>query len=229
MQVPGYAPDLHTFPLEKLRDYLKHIRLLPSQQILKEDLDSHFAALDAHGIGNLAQLQAALKNNSAVQSFAAQTEIPPDYLMLLRREVNSYLPKPIKLSDFPGVKSEVVARLEKMGIKNTIHLYDRILSPEDRDNLAREVEVPIADILDLTRLTDVGRLKWVGPKFARLLVETAYNTVEKIATAEHEDLYEALVRTNEALQIYRGNFGAGDLKLWVEGIVSMWPRVIEYS
>ena len=228
MQAPGYGPNLQEFPLEKLQRYLKQTRLLPSQQSLQEDLDAHFAVLKAYGIENLAQLQTALKNKSAVQTFAAQTEIPRDYLTLLRREVNSYLPKPIKLADFPGVKPEVVAKLEKIGIKNTVQLYDRILSPEDRDKLAQEGEVTVTDILDLTRLTDVGRLKWVGPKFARLLVETPYDTLEKIAAADHEALYKALVRTNEALQIYRGKFGQEDLKLWVEGVVSMWPRTIEY-
>jgi hypothetical protein len=102
MTTSGYYLDLGKFSLKKLKGLLKSTRLLPSQQILQEKIDERFACLEGNGIENLEQLQKALKTKSAVQSFAEATGLPPDYLTILRREVNSYLPKPVDLKDFPG-------------------------------------------------------------------------------------------------------------------------------
>ena len=40
MTTPGYYPDLKTFSLERLKNRLKTIRLLPGQQLLLENIDA---------------------------------------------------------------------------------------------------------------------------------------------------------------------------------------------
>jgi hypothetical protein len=224
----GYYVDLGTFSLERLKGLLKRTRLLPSQRVLGERLDERFACLEQNGIANLRQLQEALKTKRAIQSFAAASGLPVDYLTVLRREVNSYQPKPIKLSDFPGVDPEVISRLEQAGIKHTKHLFPHVLTPQDRTAFAERHEIAHKDLLDLTKLTDVARLKWVGPKFARLLTESGYDTVAKVAGADYQDLYCALLRANEQSSTYGGTLGENDLKLWVEVVVQDVPQVIQY-
>ena len=103
MAADGYYTDLNKFSIMEMKDLLQHVRLLPSQQILREEIHHRFACLQQHGIENLAQLQRALKTKTNITSFALQTGLPVDYLTILRREVNSYHPKPISLRDFPGV------------------------------------------------------------------------------------------------------------------------------
>ncbi len=187
-----------------------------------------FSCLKLQGIENLQQLQTALKTKVAVQSFAAWTGLSIEYLTILRREVNSYQPKPIKLGEFPGINPEVLEKLEQAGIKNTKQIFPFILTPERRKALAEEQQIEPADLLELTKLTDVGRLKWVGPKFARLLIESEYDTVEKIAGADFEELFNNLVHVNEAKAIYKGKFGKADLKMWVNVVVQETPQVIQY-
>lgn len=170
----GYYLDLKEFSLEKLKDRINNTRLLPSQQILQENIDERFACLEQNGIVNLQQLQNSLKTKSDVQSFAKVTGLPVDYLTILRREVNSYQPKPINLRDFSGVNPEVVHKLEKTGIKNTKQLFPNVLTRKARSEFAKHNLIEFEDILELTKLTDVARMKWVGPKFARLLLESDY-------------------------------------------------------
>ena len=142
--------------------------------------------------------------------------------------MNSYQPKPVNLKDFPGVKQEVIQKLAQIGIKNTMHLFARVKTIEERNVLAKQNQIADEDILELTKLTDVARMKWVGPKFARLLVESEYDTVEKVANSNYEELYHALVRTNEETGIYKGKFGLEDMKTWVTVVIQDVPQVIQY-
>jgi hypothetical protein len=102
------------------------------------------------------------------------------------------------------------------------------VTPEDRNELVKRYQIEYDDILELTRLTDVARLKYVGPKFARLLIESGYDTVEKIADSENDELYHALIRINEEKGIYKGKFGIEDLQSWVNSVVREVPLVIQY-
>lgn len=228
MQNVGYYLDLNTFTIDELQELLQTSRLLPSQQILLNDVDARFALLREMGIENLAQLQKVLKTKTAVAAFADQTGLPLDYLTVLRREVNSYQPKPINLKEFPGVDTAVVQQLQQQGIKNTKQLFAHVQTPEERQAFAAQNQIPVEDLLDLTKLTDMARLKWVGPKFARLMVESPYDTVEKIANSNYEELYHAILRVNEEKGLYKGGLGLDDMKLWVTAVVPLVPRVIKY-
>jgi hypothetical protein len=227
MKNPGYHIDLNEFSLAKFKEALKNTRLLPSQKVLGEHIEARFAILEQHGIENLAQLQEALKKKSDVQAFAEATGLPVDYLTILRREVNSYQPKPIKLGDFPGVNPEAVEKLSQLGIKHTAQLFPHVLTQKDRSEFAEENQIKHEDILELTKLTDIARTKWVGPKFARLMVESEYDTVEKIAQADHEELYDSIMRTNEEGGYYKGGLGKDDMKFWIKTVQEV-PLVIRY-
>lgn len=223
-----YHLDLNSFRLSKLKGILEAIQLLPSQRLLQEQLDERFAVLEQHGIENLAQLQSELKTKAKLASFANATGLPIDYLTILRREVNSYQPKPINLRDFPGVNPDTIQKLEGAGIKNTKQLFPHVLTSDMRASFVERLQIDADEVLELTRLTDVARTKWVGPKFARLLVKSDYDTVEKIANADYEELYQALVQVNEEKGIYKGGFGLDDMRQWVNFAVQDVPRVIQY-
>lgn len=223
-----YYLDLSEFSLAKLQYLFETTRLLPSQQMLQEKIDARFACLAQHGIENLLQLQKALRTKKDVQSFAQTTGLPLEYLTLLRREVNSYQPKPIQLKDFPGVNPEAVQKLEEIGIKNTKQLFDRVITPAARTELAEQTQIAAADILELTQLTDMARMKWVGPKFARLLVESEYDTAEKVINSDYAELHQALIRTNAEKGLYQGKFGIADMQSWVTVAIQELPQVIQY-
>jgi hypothetical protein len=224
----GYYIDLTTFNLDSLKSRLQHIHLTPSQQILKEDLENRFAILHAQGIHNLQELQIALKNKKALVDFSNVSGLPQDYLTVLRRWVNGYQPKPVKLADLPPADASAVARLEAIGIKDTLQLFPRVRTPEARAALVAECGIPSEEILKLTKLTDLSRLKWVGPKFAHLLLVSGFDTVEKVARADGIALYHHLQRVSEETGVYQGGFGEDDINLWVQRIVCDVPISIVY-
>ena len=223
-----YYLDLSKFSLLKLQHHFETNRLLPSQRILQEDIEARFAVLAQQGIENLQQLQKALKSKKDVETFAQATGLPVEYLTLLRREVNSYQPKPINLKDFPGVNPEAVQKLAQAGIKNTRQFFERAITPEARIELAAHTQIAESDILELTKLTDMARLKWVGPKFARLLIESEYDTAAKVINSNYAELHQALIRTNEEKGVYQGKFGIEDLRSWVTVAIRDVPQVIQY-
>jgi hypothetical protein len=224
----GYYIDLTTFNLDSLKSRLQHIHLTPSQQILKEDLENRFAILHAQGIHNLQELQTALKNKKALVDFSNVSGLPQDYLTVLRRWVNGYHPKPVKLADLPPVESSAVTRLEAIGIMDTLQLFPRVRTPKARAALAAECGIPSEEILKLTKLTDLSRLKWVGPKFAHLLLVSGFDTVEKVSRADGIALYHHLQRVSEEKGVYQGGFSEDDINLWVQHIVCDVPISIVY-
>jgi hypothetical protein len=78
------------------------------------------------------------------------------------------------------------------------------------------------------KLSDVARLKWVGPKFARLLVESEYDTAAKVINSNYAELHQALIRTNKEKGFYQGKFGIEDMKSWVTVALRYVPQVIQY-
>jgi hypothetical protein len=124
----GYYIDLNGISIDQYQEILRAADLLPSRMILKENIDEIFGLITEQGIATVADLQQALKNKNRLQCFSQQSGIPEDYLKILIREVNSYQPRPNKLSDFPGVAADVVHKLERAGIKNTMQLFDRVLT-----------------------------------------------------------------------------------------------------
>jgi len=69
-----------------------------------------------------------------------------DYLVILRREVSSYVPKLFDLEKIPGVNPEYVERLAAAGIKHTRHLFERAKFEHDRAELSRLTDVSDEEI-----------------------------------------------------------------------------------
>lgn len=222
-----YHIDLEKYSLDEFKKELSESELIPSRKILKKGINERFKILEDNGIGNLQELRDSLKTPKKVREFASKSSLPEDYLLILRREVNSYTPNPVNLDKFPGVKSETIDKLKSAGIKNTAHLFKIAKTPEDREKLAAELEIHNAEILELTKLTDLARIKWIGPIFARIFYDSGTDTARKVSDADAEPLYKQLVEINNAKGYTRGKFIESDVELAIK-VSKMVPKVIEY-
>ncbi|HAO06411.1 MAG TPA: DUF4332 domain-containing protein [Chryseobacterium sp.] len=211
----NYYIDLRTKSIEWLKKYLETSKLLPSQQVLKEKTDERFDILTQSGIKNLHDLQQTLKNKDKVQHFSVQTGLPVDYLTILRREVNSYHPQPRKISDFPFIKSEVKEKLQTIGIKDTIQLFSRVATRQEREKLIQELSITRDEALILVKAVDLMRIRYVNHTFANLLLHSNYDTISKIQKADYNKLYKELYTLNANQNYFTGNFGASDMELFV--------------
>jgi len=147
-----YHINLEKYHLDRFKDELRESELIPSRRILKDDIETRFKVLEDKSIQNLQDLANVLKTPKKTREFAKESGLPEDYLLILRREVNSYTPKPVNLDKFPGVEKDTVSKLQNAGIKNTAHLFKRVKTPEDRNKLAAELEIPSEEVLELTKL-----------------------------------------------------------------------------
>lgn len=222
-----YYLDFQNYPLHTWQEELQKASLLPSRQLLKENLESRFNILTKNGISNLQELMDALKTPKKTRDFASVTGLPEEYLLLLRREVRSLKPSPVNLSKFPGINQGVIKKLEAIGIRTTRQLFKRVKTPPSREELADELKVGREEILELTSLTDLSRVKWVGPVFARMFLDSGVDTVDKLSEAKAHPFYEKLMELNREKEYTKARFIKSDLVLCIE-FAKKIPKVIEY-
>ena len=212
----GYYLDLKEKNINGFKERLINTKLLPSQEILKEKIDERFGILIKHNLKNLFDIQQILKTKDKVQKFADLSGLPVDYLTILRREVNSYHPQPRKINEFSCIKPEIKAKLKEIGIKDTVQLFDRIATKNERTRLIKVIAINNEDALLLAKLTDFSRMRYVNQTFATLLVNSNYDTIKKIKNADYEILYNHLTEMNKGKKYFNGNFALSDIKLFVE-------------
>lgn len=212
----GYYIDLSNISMDEYKAILKAADLLPSRMILKNDIDEKFDALKEHQIQNVEQLRKTLSNRSKLQAISKQAGISEDYLKILIREVRSYRQKPNRIQDFPDISENVIRKLDGLGIRNTLQLFDHVLTPQSRNVISEQAGMSEGEILRLTQLTDLSRIRWVNHTFAYVLLEAGYNSTEEVAKADYRDLYEKVSSLNEEREIYKGHIGLHDMKLCVE-------------
>ena len=223
-----YHMDLTQFRLAQFRHVLETSELLPSEQILGEELPERFATLASMGINNLQDLTAALRTKKKLAQFAQESGLPQDYLTVLRRRAGTYTPRPVPLQRMPGVDPVAVERLAGVGIKDSRQLFARVQTRQERDDLAAQAGVPGKALLVLTKLSDLVRAPYVGPVFARLFYEASVDTLGKLATSPPDELAARIRAVNEEKGLTKAALPTAEhMASWLE-IVSMIPRAIEY-
>ncbi len=211
----GYYIDLESISIDQYKETLKAADLLPSWKILEEDIDENLDRIKKHNVSNLDELLSALKDKARLHAFSEQSGLPENYLAVLKRVVNGYRPKPNRIKDFPCIDEDIKGKLEALGLTNTLKLYERILTAEKRNELSDTTGISKHEIMKLTKLTDLSRIKWVNHTFAWVLLEAGYDTAEKVANADYQELYETVKQLNKERQLFNAHIGARDMKLCV--------------
>ena len=211
----SYYCDMSAISLDKLKSNLKSQRLLPSQQILLDDIESKFETIRKQGISDLQALKNALKNKTKVKEFALITGIGEKYLTVLRRETLSYHPQARKIADFTLIDERIKRKLADIRVKTTEHLFGYVATKEARKKIAEDIGISEEETIMLAKLCDVSRLRYVNPTFAQFLINSSYDTVEKIKSADPITLYEELKEINAEKEYYTGHIGPKDMEFLV--------------
>ncbi|WP_319560117.1 DUF4332 domain-containing protein [Marispirochaeta sp.] len=212
----GYYVDLKSISIDKYKDILKSTELIPSWKVLEENIDDNLDVIKSHNLKNLDELFTALKSKDNIKMLSEESGLPEKYLEVLKRVINGYRQKPNKIKDFSCVAEDTIVKLEKLGIKNTLKLYEVILTADKRETLSKNTGIDENEILKLTKLTDLSRIRWVNHTFAYVLLATGYDTVEKVARADYKRLYTTVKQLNEERKIYNAHIGERDMKMVIE-------------
>jgi len=212
----GYYIDLERISIDDYKTMLKTVDRIPSWRVVQDHIDEHLDIVKQQNIQNVAELKKALKTTGHVQKFSQQSGLPEQYVAVLRRVTNGYHPKPNRIQDFPCLAEDIVKKLNTVGIKNTLQLYPEIVTANKRNELAGRTGIDTQDMMTLTKLTDLSRIRWVNHTFAYVLLESGYDTAQKVAQADYHALYDTIRQLNQERALYKGNIGAHDMKLCVE-------------
>ena len=223
----GYYIDLEKIAVDEYRAKLESAYLPPGRMILKDKPGERFGYFKTLGIKNVKELLQLLKNKDKFAELQKVDFLSGEYLKILLRELNSTRPKPNQIADFAGISKDIVVKLESIGITNTVKLYDRITTYDKRQNLALSTGIKDSDILELTGLTDLSRIKWVGATFARMLYDLGIDSAQKASKSDPVDLHFRINKLNKTNSIFKGHIGLNDIKIFVNAAKEI-PFDIEY-
>lgn len=223
-----YYMNFADFSLDKLKQILKTEEMLPARQILKEDIEERFEVLASMGILSLKDLIDALKTKKKIEDFAKSSGLSKEYLVILGREARSLKPKVVPLREMLGVDEEYVDKLESVGITHSKHLFNHGRTKVEREKLATATEVPIEDLLELVKLSDLARIRGLGAAFVRLFYEAGADTIETLSGWEPEKLSQAVLKLNEEREITKWVPSLKDVRQYVE-MANELAKVIEYD
>jgi len=223
-----YHMELSQFSLQQLRHIVESGDLLPSEQILREEVHQRFAILESMGIRSLKDLMGALSTKRKLERFALESGLPPKYLTILRRRTGLYTPRPAPLKKLPRIAPQYVERLAMVGVKDTRQLFERGKTAQDRAALATEAGVPERVVLELVKLSDLVRAPFVGPVYARWFYEAGADTLEKLAASQAGDLCERMRQVNEDQELTRVQVPAADEMASFLEFIQRIPLAIEY-
>ena len=223
----NYHIDLDSYSLDKFRQDLESREVTKSRRLLKENIPKNFAHMEAQGITNLQQLSDALKTKQKLAAFSQATGLPEDYLVLLKREVGSYTPNPFNMSKVPATDPEVINKFEAIGIKNTRHLFDRGQTRSEREQLSRQTGLPESVVLEMVRIADLARIWGVGPFFTRILYEAGYDSVEAVADADLDKMYQKVNQINKERGYTSIMASKGEVGMCIQ-YAKQLPLVVEY-
>ncbi len=223
----GYYIDIEKISIDDYRSKLEAAYLPPSRMMLKDKAEDRFGYFKSIGIKNIKELLLLLKKKDKLAELQKIDCFSGDYLTILLRELNSTLPKPNRIADFEGISEDTISKLEQIGITNTEKLYDRIVTSDKRHGLALSTGIKDSDILELSCLTDLSRIKWVGVTFARMLYDLGIDTAEKASKSDPVDLHFRINLLNKSNGFFKGQIGLNDIKIVVAAAKEI-PFEIEY-
>jgi len=207
-----YHLNIEKYSLQKFKDNLKSRDMIPSRVSLKDDLDERFEILEINDIANLKELIDALKTKPKIELFSKETGLTKEYLTLLKREANSYLPSPVRLDKFPGVPTKYVDRLEAEGIINSRQLFNEAKDKNERERISQRTEIPIEILNELVCLSDLARAYGVGPVFARMIYDVGIKSIKEFV----ENTAEDFIRIYEEKEQKKADFGVGEIQFSLE-------------
>jgi hypothetical protein len=206
-----YSIDPSLLSLEEFKELSANRRMLPGRVMLHEQMDERFGLLKRSGMETLGDVLRILGSKLKIHSFAIQTGLTEDYLVVLKREAGSYIAKPIALSSFPGIPFEYVELLKSRGINNTKHLFEQVQSEKEQEELSESTGIPAYRLKELSSLCDLSRITGVGGIFARVLYEAGIHSTEEFANTDTASLLNACQLVIEKHAYAVGKLGKEDM------------------
>ena len=131
------------------------------------------------------------------------------------------------LTTIEGIGEVYSGQLSEAGISTTEDMLEKAASPAGRQSIEDATGISGKLILRWANMADLFRIKGVSEEYADLLEACGVDTVPELAQRNPENLYQALMQTNEEKQLTRGSIGESQVVSWVSEAKEL-PRVLTY-
>lgn len=212
----GYYINFEKILLDEFCVKLKKADLLPSRNVLKNNIDFYFGLFKKYEINNLLELLQFLKKTSNIEQLVTFEHVNADYLKILLREINSLQPKACKITEFTMLNADTHKKLLAVGINTTLQFFEYACTDELRTMISKKTGINIDEINLLASLTDLNRVRWVGATFAQMLYKCGYTSANLLAKADYKLLHIKINDLNKTHNVFKGSIGLHDMKLCVE-------------
>jgi predicted flap endonuclease-1-like 5' DNA nuclease len=206
-----YSIDLQQISLDEFEEMISTIDLLPGRRILLQDLSAIIDRLKQKGILHLGALQSLLRNKKNYPELAVELFVSPEYLVVLNREINGYISRPIPLSKLDTFSDVELERLEGVGMKSTKDLYEKCFGKTTRQEIAQRLDLPEKSLEDALELADLLRINGVGPVYAKILREIGIRDSAFYSRTESREILERYQKINQERGYTRVNLGLRDI------------------
>ena len=208
----SYYIDDTRFSLKEVEQKIKNSDLIPSREVLLNDIENVFKQLSKQEIKTLADLRKQLKTKKSINSFVIKSGLSEEYLILLRREIESYFPKTYNIDEFFWLPKEELAKLKSGGLTNTKIIHEALDEKKNFKKISAELGISVSLLNSILSLADLTRIQWTSPLTARMLFEAGYTSTKKVASADAEKLFNALDNLNKREKYYKGTIVQRDIK-----------------
>ena len=190
--------------------------MLPSRVELHREMDTRLVLLQKAGLSSLGDLIERLASPSKREALSSGTGLPVDYLVLLKREAGSYLARPFRLSDFPGIPFEYTEVLKSRGLKNTRDFFEKVQTGEQKARVSKETGIPVERLWELHALCDLSRITGVGGVFARVVYEAGIRSSREFAWTDAPGHYKLYRKMMEKRGYATGHFSEEDIRYCID-------------
>ena len=126
-----------------------------------------------------------------------------------------------------GVGEVYAAKLKEAGINSVEALLKQCATPQGRKELAAATDISDKLILEWANRADLSRIKGISTQYSDLLEAAGIDTVPELAQRNPQNLYKALVSTNESKPVVRQLPTENQVADWVKQAKAL-PRALTY-
>ena len=126
-----------------------------------------------------------------------------------------------------GIGPSYAAKLAKAGIKTVYGLLKNGATSNGRKLISDLSGISKEKVLDFVNMADLFRVNGVSSQYAELLKGAGVDTVKELAQRNPENLFDALVKTNQTKKLVRLVPAKSRVVDWVAQAKEL-PRVVEY-
>jgi len=131
----------------------------------------------------------------------------------------------MKIVSIEGIGPVYAEKLAGAGIKTVEALLDKGAGRKGREVLAEQTGITEKLILEWVNLADLMRIKGIGEEYSDLLEEAGVDTVKELKNRNPENLYKAMVDTNQEKKLVRRVPTLKEVQKWVAEAAQLEPRV----